>query len=193
MGKNKKSFNYLAVVVSLFFIMIVSSFASPSIFASNHSIIDNSELTSILPVSLRYLEPEAFEGTNLHSVIFGSALLHIGDRAFEGNRNLRDVYISGKTESIGYDAFPKGVLIHGLEDSFAHYWALENGFEFRIVRENSSWASFLNAQFLLSLLCLVIPSDTGLKFLSYQRYGAYLRSMRPQDRPELFPINYKFP
>ena len=156
---------------------------------------DKDKLVSSLPVSLLVIDDQAFWGTALEIVCFDRQLYHIGEKAFWNIDTLTEAYIAESTEYVGHDAFPRGTVIHGVKGSYAQQWAEENGYRF--VRDDI-WSSgtFVKEHLLTLVLLLpfaVIPADADRYKKAYSRFGIYVRSMRPQDRPELYPINYRFP
>ena len=153
------------------------------------------KLVSSLPASLLLIDDQAFWGTALEIVCFDRQLYRIGEKAFWNIDTLTDAYIAESTEYIGHDAFPFGTVIHGVKDSYAQQWAEENGYQFA---QDDIWNSgSLVKEHLLTLVLLlpftVIPADADRYKKAYSRFGVYVRSMRPHDRPELYPINYRFP
>lgn len=153
------------------------------------------EQRSALPTALRYVAEEAFEGTVLTAVSFGAELKYIGERAFAGSDSLGKAFIPPSAEYIADSAFPYSVMIYGVKGSYAQSWAEESGHAF--VAEDiwsiQRTASGLGPETLLALFWVIPPVDekalSGLK----KRIRLPVRSMRPQDRPELYPIQYRFP
>lgn len=155
----------------------------------------DSEQRASLPAALRYVAEEAFEGTALSAVSFGNELQYIGERAFAGSDSLGKAFIPPSAEYIADSAFPYSVTIYGVKGSYAQSWAEESGHAF--VAEDiwsiQRTASGLGPETLLALFWVIPPVDekalSGLK----KRIRLPVRSMRPQDRPELYPIQYRFP
>lgn len=123
-----------------------------------------------LPPSLMIIDEEAFAGTEIEAVSLGD-----------------------KVSYIGAAAFPPNMLIYGREGSYAQQWAEENGYCFQ---SENAW----NTDFtpVLSLLLLVqawlfVPAVDTQHEYKFRRVKAFLRNMRPQERCELYPINYRFP
>lgn len=157
---------------------------------------DAGDSTFQLPRALVTIEDEAFAGTSAQNVILPESLVSIGERAFADNRALHTVVIPRSVTAMGehvFDGSP-ALTIQGEEGSYAESWAREHGIRF--VQPNSMQAVMQRLQRLLkagSLLLpfLCLPSDTLLK--PRRRVHRRGRTMRPQERPELYPINYKFP
>lgn len=146
------------------------------------------------PSSLLFVEDEAFAGTSIESVVFESELTTIGNMAFAGTP-LKDVHIPQRTKHIGNDAFPSDSVIHGMINSYAERWAQER--KYRFVPDNI-WSTCIipaeyHAVFCLFLFCILLPADFKKKYTIRKNIWALIRSMRPQDRIELYPINYRFP
>jgi len=155
------------------------------------------ETSFVFPASLQVIEEEVFSGTAAQTLVFQSGLLCILENAFSGAVNLMDVYIPASAEKIARSAFPinAALVIHGEEDSYSQKWAEENNVPF--VVENN-WSLGTNH----GMRSGGRRSETafvqyGLTFgevrKSVCRTENRNRSMRPQDRPELNPIDYRFP
>ena len=152
-------------------------------------------LKASFPDSLYYIGDEAFSDTSIEVAVFSNTLQSIGINAFLNAKRMTDVYIPAKTEHIGSNAFPEQAFIHGAEGSYAKTWALQNSYVFI---EDDIWnfkSDFPNPYYSLSLALLgyVLPIDTGLMEWIRRQTIKYVKSMRPKDRPELYPINYRFP
>ena len=85
-----------------------------------------------LPASLLYIDDSAFEGTAASAVSLPAGLESIGERAFADMENLRSISIPNSVHAIGSDAFSgtEGLTVFGTLGSFAHDWAMHNGFGF---------------------------------------------------------------
>ena len=155
------------------------------------------DATFVLPASLKSIEEDAFDGSVAKTVIFPDGFQSIGDNAFRNMSFLSDVYIPGTTLFIAQNAFPnnEGFSIHGIEGSYAQRWAEKHDIPFVVdnvwnaISENRKTLyakSFAETLFLF----LFFPKSTvaALGLGPYEK-----RSRRPQDRPELYPINYRFP
>lgn len=154
------------------------------------------EGTAVFPNELVHVGNEAFEGTSFHTLVFQEDLLRVDDRAFSGMESLREAYFPRSTEYIADSAFSLSSLerLYGFEDSYVQEWAERHGMEFK----QNDWASApsnvrVAVEILLPLFGTVcIPVDDNRKKI--KRYIKMLViSMRPQDRPELHPIDYRFP
>ena len=152
---------------------------------------------SVFPNSLLYIEDEAFEGTAFQAVFLPDGFLGIGDRAFRDAPSLYMVFIPQTTTSIGTDSFPQNrfFVLHGVKGSYASDWAKQQHLPFI----PDYWVAWL---LLYRLIQTVLSADatntiqiTALEAgaRSKGHSGHADRSMRPQDRPELNPIDYKFP
>lgn len=150
---------------------------------------------SFFPNSLKSIENEAFMETAIEVAVFERQLAHIGSYAFWNAQTLKAVYIPPSTVSIGKMAFPMDVVIYGNESSFAQRWALDNNFIFilddiwKIHSYNERWHV---AQLIVLVFALASIDNNNLEYLR-KRHIEFKKSMRPQDRIEMYPINYKFP
>ncbi len=152
---------------------------------------------SVFPASLQIVEEEAFAGTSIQALVLKEGLQNIGYHAFYNMKSLHDVFLPSSVEYIDDSAFSCSALevIHGVEGSYAHKWAEEHGIPFEITEY---WAAspervHVFAELLLALVgsfCLPIQNEKK-RIKQYRR--AFIISMRPQDRVELNPIDYRFP
>lgn len=151
------------------------------------------ERITIFPRSLQIIENDAFAGTSLEKIKFEDSVIFIGDRAFQNVFTLQAVYIPENTAYIGPGAFSEATLICGKSGSYAQQWAEENGYSFK---SDSAWSN-VSATLLFSLIFtlanLFIPGTDKQHEYRFMRVKAHLRNMRPQERCELYPINYRFP
>ena len=85
-----------------------------------------------LPVSLLHIDDGAFEGTAASMVFLPDRLESIGERAFAGMKHLRSISIPQSVHAIGSGAFSgtEKLMVFGIIGSFAHNWAMRNGFGF---------------------------------------------------------------
>ena len=168
----------------------------PPVLAEESSAASDSVF--LLPGSLQQIGDEAFEGIAAETVIAQRELLCIGEGVFANNHHLMDIYIPQATESISDTAFlnTQNYSIHGVAGSYAEDWAEENQIPF--TPDYDMWRVYiLNERF---------PGVQG--FSARHRFDsinpqktitANTRgveegiSKRPQDRPELNPIDYRFP
>ena len=153
----------------------------------------DSESTFTFPSALLIIEDEAFEGTAVETVVFQNGLVSIGSNAFGDVDTLKDAYIPETTTCIADSAFSAigDYTIHGVDGSFAEDWAEENGIPFmvddvwcvvpNVVRSNNTpiEPAYRCIATLLLVICFTFFNE--------------VRSRRPQDRPELTPIDYCFP
>ena len=157
----------------------------------------NENATFVLPDSLRHIEAGAFEGTAVKRVVFIEGLLYLGDSAFAGADQLTEIHIPPSTETIEDSAIPHnpGIVIYGEAGSTAQKWAEmheisfaeETVRNFTVLEGNKSRP--LDA-LTVWLTCLLLPSNSIWLIAGAENKN---RSMRPQDRPELNPIDYRFP
>ncbi len=183
------------LIISILIVQLL--FVSSISFADTGSKKIAEDCTFILPASLMSIEEEAFGGTAVERVVFPDGFMKLGGQAFENAPNMKDVYIPETTVYIAGDSFPlsTNMTIHGVENSFVHQWAADNGVAFVV---DDIWtkaqASFgFHVESLFVLLFVVCPVDEEHLKRFLLDAGEYLRSMRPQDRPELNPIDFRFP
>ena len=185
----------IIIFILSFFICMQAgtAFALPERMQSNR---DSPEAYGmVLPASLVQIEEGAFENTAAESVFLPSMTAIIGNRAFASNRTLTRVFVPKSVESIGDQAFEgKHLTLFGEKDSYAFTWAQMHNVAFV---EQESMASqgkpglrLLNENvFLLFNFGYMVPE----LYIQLKKKKSWSRSMRPQDRPELYPINYRFP
>ncbi len=149
-----------------------------------------------LPANLKIIEKEAFEGTAARTVIFQTDISEIGNRAFHRTRYLSAVYIPASVNKIADSAFPRGgnFTIYGIAGSDVQKWAEDRGIPFKVKdiwntnAENSSENKSLS-----KAEWVVFSCDIQQNLIPDSIAWAEQKSMRPQDRPELYPIDYRFP
>ena len=152
-------------------------------------------IVSSFPASLRHIGDGAFLNTGIGSVSFNEGLVSIGADAFKNADRMQDVYIPDSTVYIAKDAFPKTTVLHGGINSYARSWAEANGYRFTasFLDALKKLSDNLNLKPLLILLCLfVLRADKRVLLMEKHVWHA-VKSRRIQDRPELYPINYRFP
>lgn len=151
----------------------------------------------LLPASLKEIDESAFEGTAVETVVVPDSTEIIADRAFANISTLKTVYIPESVWYMGDYAFDEtlNVTIKGAEDSYAAAWAQIHN------------VAFAQEEFVFTLLTKLGKLLQGGMFLTFslgcicpkaqfwqrRKTKNRERSMRPQDRPELYPINYRFP
>ena len=181
--------------IAMILILALIVFLPQNIQASAFRDVAPEETLAVFPSNLQFVCDDAFNGTDFSTVIFEENLLYIGDRAFKGAESLVSVYIPESVSSIGTDVFPAITVIYGVKESYAEVWAKENGYRF--VEGNISRIRAQGPQAvietLLILLCSTVPVDIEKRFRLWGRRTIYVRNMRPQERAELYPINYRFP
>lgn len=183
----------IIAVLLILQILLVSPFA----YADVGDTGPPTENTFVLPASLQVIDEEAFVGTSVKTVVLPDGFDWIGDKAFFLAQNLTDVYIPASMQHIGQGAFSASskLTIHGIENSLAYTWARDNGINFAVddIWTTAQVSDWFHIESLLALFFIICPVDEE-RLRRYARdVGDYLRSMRPQDRPELNPIDYRFP
>ena len=157
----------------------------------------NPQATYIFPLSLQTIEEEAFSNTAAETVIFADSLVYIGENTFSRAKNLADVFIPESTRYIAESAFStdSSLVIHGVKGSYAEDWAKKHKIPF--VEENI-WKHILDNDRRIDVPELEM--DSLYKANHPERIAKIVprsenedESKRPQDRPELNPIDYRFP
>ncbi len=150
-----------------------------------------------LPAFLIEIGDSAFENTAAEAVIIPDSTVILGNRAFANNKVLRNVQIPNTVLFIGENAFAESihVRIQGIENSYAKAWARVHNVPF-VEEENAPrWFTklknvLLQGCFLSWSIGYICPE---LQYWQCRKRERREISMRPQDRTELYPINYKFP
>lgn len=147
------------------------------------------------PEALQHIGESAFSNTAIGSAHFNDGLVSIGANAFKDVGRMKDAYIPDSTVYIAKEAFPLTTVIHGSVNSYVRSWAEANGYRFSVsfldVLKMLSDSVSLKSLFIL-LFLFVLSEDH--KILLIEKYAWHsVKSMRVKDRPELYPINYRFP
>ena len=146
------------------------------------------------PACLTWIDDEAFSGTAVKTVVLPDGFLHIGDRVFSNTAYLSDVYIPKTTEHIADSAFSEycKFTIHGVDGSYACKWAEKHHISFTSC---DMWSK--NTESGKRLIRLGVRIEQYMQLINTSVFVLkkkdIVRSMRPQDRPELNPIDYRFP
>ena len=83
----------------------------------------------VIPRSVTTIEKGAFFGcTALTSVVIPEGVTRIGYGAFQGSENLTSVTLPSTLSVIGDEAFPISTIIRSEPNTYAHTWALKNGY-----------------------------------------------------------------
>ncbi len=153
------------------------------------------ETTAIFPSELQFIGEKAFEGTAFGAVVFSDILTTIEDRAFYGSDSLTAAYIPPSVVYIGESAFPNAVTVHGVGDSYVQKWVDENDFEFIAddIWIDTQSVESVHLEGLFYLFWVIRPPDEKALRRFSERIRSYFKSMRPQDRPELYSIHCRFP
>ena len=184
----------LAIILAIVFSSTIL-FSTASLFQTRA--VNDKVSVFAFPASLEIIGDEAFEGTAAENVIFPYSLIRIGERVFAGNFALRTISIPESVEHIGDRAFEEtsDLTIYGAQNSYAASWASMHGIAF--VEENTTQIWMKKIEKLINVdFCIVLTSVCIYpKFALLRRRNKQnlWRSLRPQDRPELYPIEYRFP
>lgn len=150
-----------------------------------------------MPTYLVSIGDEAFESTAAESVVLSDSVVRVGQRAFAESRKLKTIVIPESVTYIGDQAFAgiDGLTIQGVEDSYAAQWAEAHGIAFAAMDNVPLWVKvfekLLDGGHFASMGC--ICAFPQMILWRRRRIPDMWRSMRPQDRPELYPIDYRFP
>ena len=151
----------------------------------------------VFPLSLLVIEEEAFDGTAARTVMLPDGFLIIEENAFANVVSLTDVFIPHTTKYIANSAFPEMIdfVIHGEKGSYALEWAQEHSIRFdteidRNVPPVRRMLLGLEAAVSSLFGCIITPEMIRKIIPKAEDED---KSRRPQDRPELNPIDYKFP
>ena len=181
------------LILCLITLMLLSPLATANAEAPTRE----KKSTFVLPVSLLLIEDEAFEGTAVGMLVIQDGLQRIGDRAFSDMPNLRAVYIPPSTTFIGKRAFPnnKDLAIYGVKGSYAEKWAGRHQIVFVAgeLHELFSAGETMLVSYKTSMEGMFRAPEPNVDFRMTKRTADQEKSMRPQDRPELYPIVYRFP
>ena len=178
-------------------LLVFTSFISTFFASANAEFDARSDRIFVFPYELKEIEEEAFEGTAVKTIILREHVVCIEKKAFSDTSFLTDVYIPATTKHIGEHAFSENntLIIHGVRGSFTEKWAIDREIPFandyatiffdndlkktrsnNLPRDKHNQPSYL------------LPTEIISKKTDYRE-----RSMRPQDRTELYPIDYRFP
>ena len=152
----------------------------------------------VFPAHLTVIGDEAFAGTSVRVVLLKEGLIRIGSKAFDNAERLTDVYIPADTVHIDAGAFGTSsrVVIHGVAGSYAEDWAHKNDLPFV---PDYDWRHILFGRPNLHSEKRHTPRsnaetiDTHFIISPFTQQIIEFLSERPHDRPELHPIDYRFP
>ena len=188
MNKVKRT---LAFVCAMLILLVFSPLDS----INADSIISKNAFT--LPLSLQRIEEEAFAGIAARTVVFRDGLISVGENAFQNVDSLVDVFIPPTMLLIAESSLPKNtnLTIHGVRGSYIYKWAHDHSFSFIIEDVFSLPLRIWKTVFNYNLKKNWVSDTLDLKKagIPVQSAVSEVRSMRPQDRPELNPIDYRFP
>jgi len=192
-GMNEVNRKRFVIFTLLFVFIILLLFSRISVEETDAE----ADTSFMLPSSLLIIEDEAFEGVAAQTVIFPKGLLSIGKGAFGNDYSLKDVYIPDSTEYIDDSAFSinSNLTIHGIDGSYTKDWAYKHEIPFVI---DDVWTVFAPSGGSSNTLHHPVnrPIATIVLVILFELFSLNyfeIRSRRPQDCPELHPINYRFP
>lgn len=159
--------------------------------------VNETETSFVFPPSLSEIEGAAFSNTAVTTIIFPDGFLSVEDEAFMGADFLIDVYVPSTTVYIADSAFPQNdiLTIHGIDGSYAEEWAklhlvtfvVDDIWNTAVEPDTSSQA---NETPMTHNHSVVKPHKI---MIAHDREEDEGISMRPQERSELNPIDYRFP
>ena len=157
----------------------------------------SSEAVFRFPASLKTVGDNAFSGTVIEKAVFQSELETVGSSAFANTRNLTDVYLPSSVEYIAENAFERSdaLTIHGAEGSYAQQWAQAHGIAFEAEEIRDAVPNFARARRdiwkLVNLLRIILFAALLISLTVY--FTDERRLLRPRLRPEMHPLDYRFP
>jgi hypothetical protein len=181
-------------IAALLLLQVLAAFLTSSIPAAEKADYD-SQTAFVLPAFLQTVEEDAFAGTAVQTVVFPKGFIRVLDGAFDGVGTLTDVYLPLSAGTIGKGAFPDNevLTVHAVKGSTAQRWANAHRTHFHEeevrmppVLPGSSADLHRDS---LGTLHRVLPPERKTGPVRDDR----VISLRPQDRPELNPIDYRFP
>lgn len=150
-----------------------------------------------LPASLKEIGEESFENTAVEIIIIPDGARIIDERAFADNESLKFAYIPESVASICESAFDNNTYLTIIAEkgSYAQTWAENHNIAFTDINTLPAWITKLGRRLSEKLPCLPFIFSLCPCFIPefVKRKKVWRKSMRPQDRPELYPINYRFP
>lgn len=184
----------LVGILSLLILMLGASLA----FAESES-GDSRSVFNLHSTSLRIIHEDAFLDTAAEVIILPETLEVIEDGAFGSMKRLTDVYIPGTTQKIGDDAFrgASRLTVHGILGSRAQDWAKERGFTFVYEDIWSSESAAFGPGFREGAERFTRDGKLRREIIEHgalvDRQEGEGKTQRPQERPELHAIDYRFP
>lgn len=182
--------------VSVMLIVAFIIVCTPSCFAFEGSEFSRTN-TFVFPHFLEAIEDEAFAGTAVEKVVFHNNLIYLGNKIFADSLYLKNVYLPASLVSIGNNVFSgnASINIHGEKGSYVEQWAKNHQFQFT---PSNVWNLSNIHEKKLSVPRMLIRFSVKEVYSEqinnlHGRTEDEGKTMRPQDRPELMVINYKFP
>lgn len=183
-------------ITAILFLLVYLAFLSlsPTNDGKNSS---KQEVMFQFPTSLKYIEKEAFWDTAVEIIAFPEGFLCLEDNAFAENTHLKKIILPSTTIYIADSAFvvTAETVIYGDWGSYVQDWARKHGASFAY---ENLWSSILDnvkkvgnyIEQIQDLFHALLATMFFNSVITGQDMG---KSRRPQDRPELNPIDYRFP
>ena len=150
-----------------------------------------------LPASLRVIEESAFEGTGASKVVLMGEVERIESRAFARMPRLEAAFIPPSTRAIAADAFEgsRRPVVFGRPGSYAHRWALRQGYLFMPCDLWHSPYDGAGTEHLLCLYPLPDGNDSEDHLIAKKANGPPGDELMtsPKDKPEMRTLDYDFP
>ena len=102
--------------------------------------INNNRITGVvIPEGVTNIGNQAFGWCDsLTSVVIPEGVTRIGYGAFKGSENLTSVTLPSTLNDIGKEAFPASTIIRSEPNTYAHTWALKNGYTWQPAGQSES-------------------------------------------------------
>ena len=102
--------------------------------------INNNRITGVvIPEGVTNIGNQAFGWCDsLTSVVIPEGVTRIGYGAFKGSENLTSVTLPSTLNDIGKEAFPASTIIRSDPNTYAHTWALKNGYTWQPAEQPES-------------------------------------------------------
>ena len=113
---------------------------------SRYAFADTSDMWWFkFPPKLYSIEDYAFSNSGIRDIVFPDTLTSIGEYAFEGCNDLKEVFIPVSVTNIGKNAFDRSITTLIVEkNSYAETWASENYYSYRYVESEGNELDWLN-------------------------------------------------
>lgn len=94
--------------------------------------------TVVMPSTLQVIEPYAFSGCNaLTKITLPDGITTVSEGLFQGCKRLASVTLPAsitEIEDLAFDGCAKNLVFQVMDGSFAHTWAVENGYKVKVTK-----------------------------------------------------------